>query len=67
MNEEPKQRGRKPIPDTQKKRSYTLSLSPAEITELEAQAARAGETVSRWVVAKMRLDKGTTHKKAPTS
>lgn len=59
MAEEPKQRGRKPIPETQKKRSYTLSLTPVEITELEAQAGQAGETVSRWVVAKMKLSKAS--------
>ena len=57
MPDEPKQRGRKPIPETQKKRSYTLSLSPAEISELERQATAGGETTSRWVVARLRLDK----------
>ncbi len=57
MQEESKKRGRKPMADADKKRSYTLSLSPAEITELERQAAAGKETVSRWVVAKMRLDK----------
>jgi hypothetical protein len=57
MPDEAKQRGRKPIPDAQKKRSYTLSLSLVEIAELERQALAGGETVSRWVVAKMKLDK----------
>lgn len=57
MPDEPKQRGRKPIPETQKKRSYTLSLSPSQISELERQAAAGGETTSRWVVARLRLDK----------
>jgi len=57
MQEEPKQRGRKPIDATHRKRSYTLSLSPDEITELERQASMGGKTVSRWVAAKLKLDK----------
>lgn len=58
MQDEPKKRGRKPMAEAAKKRSYTLSLSPGEITELERQAAESKEpTVSRWVVARMKLDK----------
>jgi hypothetical protein len=58
MQDEPKQRGRKPIPEEQKKRSYTLSLTPAESAELEQQAGKAGKNPSQFVVTKLRLDKG---------
>lgn len=51
--------GAKAKPETQKKRSYTLSLSPGEISELERQAAGGGVTTSRWVAARLKLDKGT--------
>lgn len=49
--------GRKTKQPAQKKKSYTLSLSLSQIAELERQAQASGETVSRWVVAKMKLDK----------
>ena len=57
MEQEPKKRGRRLMDPASKRRSYTISLSPAEIVAIEAKAAAEASSPSAYVIKKLKLDK----------
>ena len=51
-----KKRGRRPIAAADRKQSYSLSLSPDQIVNLETKSATAGLNPSLYTVRELQLD-----------
>jgi len=55
MSETPKKRGPRPKDPAIKKQSYSLSLTPSQIANLEAKAEAEKVNTSEFIIKKLRL------------